>query len=168
MINRLIYGVVIASCIVGTVQGAQETPGVPPAEVAKIKADVTAAANEYMAKFSREDAKGIAESVYSHPAVTIRDGAVGLTEPAEIADRYASTIKKLKEGGWVKSAFLNPKVCVLTSTVALMSTKYARYDKDNKVILVGAETDVFAKTPQGWRLVALFGHGAEGGINCKE
>jgi NTF2-like protein (DUF6841) len=167
MIARLIYGVVIAFGIVGTVQAAQEVPGVPTAEVAKIKADVTAAANEYMAKFSREDAKGVAESVYSHPAVTIRDGSVELTDQAKIADRYANSIKKLKADGWVRSAFLNPTVCVLTSTVALMSTQYARYDKDNKVILVGAETDVFAKTPQGWKLVALFGHGAEGGITCK-
>jgi hypothetical protein len=168
MINRLIYGVVIASCIAGSAQGAQETQGVPPAEVAKIKAEVTAAANEYMAKFSKEDAKGIAEDVYSHPAVTIRDGSVETTDQAQLADSYANNIKKLKAAGWVRSAFLNPTVCVLTSNVALMSTKFARYDKDNKVILVGAETDVFTKTPQGWRLVALFGHGAEGGIKCKE
>lgn len=167
MINRLIYGVAIASCIVGSVQAAQQVPGVPPAEVAKIKADVTAAANEYMAKFSREDAKGIAESVYSHPAFTIRDGTVEVTDQAQLAERYANNIKRLKADGWVRSAFLNPTVCVLTPDVALMSTKYARYDKDNKVILIGAETDVFAKTPQGWRLVALFGHGAEGGIRCK-
>ena len=168
MVNRLMYGVVIASCIVGSAWGAQEVPGVPAADVAKIKADVTAAANEYMAKFSREDAKGIAENVYSHPAFTIRDGNVEATDEAELAEGYANNIKKLKAGGWVKSVFLNPKVCVLTTTVALMSTQYARYDKDNKVILVGAETDVFTKTPQGWKLVALFGHGAEGGINCKE
>lgn len=168
MINRQIYGVVIAFCIVGSAQGAQQVPGVPPTEVAKIKADVTAAANEYMARFSREDAKGIAENVYSHPAITIRDGSVEITDQAKLAARYASSIKKLKADGWVRSAFLNPTVCVLTPNVALMSTKYARYDKDNKVILVGAETDVFTKTPQGWKLVALFGHGAEGGINCKE
>ncbi len=168
MINRLIFGTVIASCIVGSVQGAQQVQGVPPIEVAKIKADVTAAANEYMAKFSREDAKGIAENVYSHPAFTIREGSVEVTGQAELADRYAKSIKRLKADGWVRSAFLDPKVCVLTADVALMSTKYARYDKDNKVILEGAETDVFAKTPQGWKLVALFGHGAEGGINCKE
>lgn len=166
--KRLIYGVVTASCLVGSVQGAQQVQGVPPAEVTKIKADVTAAANEYMAKFSREDAKGIAENVYSHPAFTIRDGSVEVTDEAKLADQYANSIKRLKAGGWVRSAFLNPTVCVLTPNVALMSTKYARYDKDNKVILVGAETDVFAKTPQGWKLVALFGHGAEGGINCKE
>jgi uncharacterized NTF2-like protein DUF6841 len=168
MIDRLIYGVVIASCVVATVQGAQQVPGVPPAEVARIKADVTAAANEYMAKFSREDAMGIAENVYSHPAFTIRDGSVEATDQAKLAEGYANTLKRLKADGWVRSAFLNPKVCVLTANVALMSAKYARYDKDNKVILVGAETDVFAKTPQGWKLVALFGHGAEGGINCKE
>ena len=168
MINRLIYGVVIASCIAGTVQGAQQVAGVPAAEVAKIKADVTAAANEYMARFSREDAKGIAESVYSHPAFTIRDGNVEIADQSTLADGYANTLKRLKADGWVRSAFLNPKVCVLTPNVALMSAKYARYDKDNKVILVGAETDVFAKTPQGWKLVALFGHGAEGGINCKD
>lgn len=168
MIDRLIYGVLLASCIVGAARAAQEVPGVPPAEVAKIRAEVTAAANEYMAKFSREDAEGIAENVYSHPAFTIRDGNVEVTDQAKLAEGYANNIKKLKAGGWVRSAFLHPTVCVLTSTVALMSTKYARYDKDNKVILVGAETDVFAKTPQGWRLVALFGHGAEGGIKCKD
>jgi len=168
MINRLIYGVVIASCIVGSVQAAQQTEGVPPAEVAKIKADVTAAANEYMAKFSREDAKGVAEEVYSHPAFAVRDGNVVISDEAKLADQYANSIKNLKAGGWVRSAFLNPIVCVLTSNVALMSTKFARYDKDNKVILVGAETDVFAKTPQGWKLVALFGHSPQRGISCKE
>lgn len=168
MIKRLIYGVVIASCMVGSVQGAQQAEGVPPAEVAKIKADVTAAANEYMAKFSKEDAKGVAQDVYSHPAVAIRDGSVQLSDEATLAEQYANNIKRLKAGGWVRSAFLNPTVCVLTSNVALMSTKFARYDKDNKVILVGAETDVFTKTPQGWKLVALFGHSPERGISCKE
>src|SRR5579862_282662 len=164
MINRLIYGIVIASCISASVLGAQPEQRVSPAEVAKIKADVTAAANEYMAKFSRGDATGIAEDVYSHPAITIRDGTVEVTDKAQLADRYANNLKTLKAAGWVRSAFLNPKVCVLSGTVALMSTKFARYDKDNKVIYEGGETDVFAKTPQGWRLVALFGHGADGGI----
>jgi hypothetical protein len=168
MINRLIYGVVIACCIGGSVQGAQPGQGVPPDEVAKIKADVTAAANEYLAKFSREDAKGIAENVYSHPAFTIGSGGVDVTDEAKIADRYANNIKTLKAGGWARSAFINPKVCVLSRNVALMSSKFARYDKDNKVILEGGETDLFARTPQGWKLVALFGHGADGGINCKE
>ena len=106
MINRLIYGVVIASCIVGSVQGAQQGQGVPPTEVTKIKADVTAAANEYMAKFSREDAKGIAESVYSHPAFTIRAGGVEVTDEAKLADQYANNIKTLKAAGWLGRPFL--------------------------------------------------------------
>src|SRR6202023_2690457 len=117
--------------------------------IARIKADVTAAANEYLAKFSREDAKGIAESVYSHPAFTITNGGVEITDEAKIADRLTNNFKTLKTGGWVRSAFLNPKVCVLSRNVALMSSKFARYDKDNKVIFEGGETDVFARTPQG-------------------
>ena len=168
MINRWIGGVLMASCIVGSACGAEPTQGVPAAEVAQIKADVTAAANEYLAKFSRGDAKGIAESVYSHPAITIRNGTVELTDEAAIADRYTNNIKTLKTTGWVKSAFIDPKVCVLSRTVALMSSRFARYDKDNKVIVENGETDLFTKTPQGWKLVALFGHDAAGGINCKE
>ena len=168
MIRRLIHGVLIASCVVGTVQAAEEAQRLPAAEVAKIKADVTAAANEYLAKFSREDAKGIGEQVYSHPSLAVRNGKVELVEPDRIAESYAGRLKDLKAGGWAKSAFVNPKVCVLTSDIALMSSKYARYDKSNKVIMEGAETDVFTRTPQGWKLVALFGHGAERGIDCKE
>ena len=169
MFNRPILGIVlVASCIVGTAQAAEEPRGPSPAEVAKIKADVTAAANEYLAKFSREDAKSIGEQVYSHPSVAIRNGNVELVDQAKIAESYAGRLKNLKASGWAKSAFVNPKVCVLTSDIALMSSKYARYDKNNKVIMEGAETDVFTKTPQGWKLVSLFGHGADRGIDCKE
>src|SRR5579871_3708481 len=106
---KFIFAVVIACCIGGSAQGAEQGQGVAPAEVAKIKADVTAAANEYLAKFSKEDAKGIAENVYSHPAFTVRDGNVKAIDEAELAESYGNNIKKLKAGGWVKSAFLNPK-----------------------------------------------------------
>jgi hypothetical protein len=169
MVNRLFLGIVVGSCIVGSVQAADQLrPPVPAAEIAQIKADVTAKAYEYMARFSRQDPNGLASQVFSNPSIAVRNGKIELREPAALASGFASTVKKLKETGWVRSAFINPKVCVLTTDVALMDTRYERYDKDNKLILEGGETDLFIRTPEGWRLAAVLGHRSEYGVNCKQ
>src|SRR5215469_13041599 len=118
VVNRLFLGIIAASCVIAPIQAADQLrQPLSAAEIAKIKIDVTAKAHEYMARFSKLDADGLAAQVFSSPSIALRDGKVEIRESAALANGFASTVKKLKETGWVKSAFINPKVCVLTADV---------------------------------------------------
>ncbi len=168
MMKRFVGAVVVAAmCVAVSPASAQQKP-VPAAEVAKIKADVIKAANDYLATFSKEDWKGVAENVYSHPAIQNGPTGVSNIDPAKQIEGYTSNVKNMKAAGWVKSAFYNPTVCVINPNTALMSSRFRRYDKDNKVIAENAETGLFAKVGDNWKLVGLFGHVVDKVITCND
>jgi hypothetical protein len=138
------------------------------ADVAKIKAEVIKAGDDYLATFSKEDWKGVAETVYSRPAISIGPNGVEAIDPAKQIEGYTANVKNLKAMGWVKSAFYNPTVCVINANTALLSSKFRRYDKDNKVIFEAAETALFGKTAGGWKMVGLFGHALDKVVTCND
>ncbi len=167
MKSRVIAVVSVLACIAGTPAFAQQKP-MTPDDVAKIKADVIKAANNYLATFSKQDFKGIADKVYSHPAIAINADGVQIIDPVKQAEGMAKNVEAYKKGGWASSDFHDPKVCVINANVALMSSVFRRLDKDGKVYMEGAETDLFARTADGWKMVGLFAHSPSKTIICND
>jgi hypothetical protein len=154
MMNLFVAALAFAVCIAATPAFSQHKP-LSALETAKIKAEIAKAGDDYLLAFSKEDWKGVAESVYSHPAISI--GPMGV-----------EAIDTAKSMGWVKSAFFNPTICVLNANTALLSGKFRRYDKDNKVIFEAAEMALFGKAPDGWKIVGLFAHPVDQVVSCKD
>lgn len=125
-------------------------------EIAKIKAEVNAAGTNYMTQFSARNPKGMAQDVYSHPAIQISPKDVSVIDPAAQQAGLEAVTKRFIATGWNKTEWTQgTQVCVLSPTVAMMSGPFARFDVSNKQISNGGETQVFAKTPQGWKLILL-------------
>lgn len=167
MMKSFLSTVAIFMCVAGPVR-AQAPPPLPAAEVAKIKADVTAAAHEYLRLFSAQDAKGVSTKAYAQPALSLSTTGVSLIDPATQMAGLEQTFKRIVSEGWIKSVFVNPSVCVLNANAALMTSRFQRFDKSDQVIFEGAETALYAKTSEGWKMVGLFGHGLDKTITCSD
>lgn len=167
MMKPMIAALSFAACLAGAPAFAQQKP-LSAAETAKIKAEVAKAGDDYLAMFSKEDWKGVAENVYSHPAVSIGPNGVEAIDTAKQIADYTANVKNLKAMGWVKSAFYNPTICVLNANTALLSGKFRRYDKENKVIFEAAEMALFGKTAGGWKMVGLFAHPVDKVVSCND
>jgi hypothetical protein len=138
-----------------------------PAQVAVIKADVTAAVDRYYSLFSQRDMKALPEEIFNIPWIVI--GGSGpqpdLTKEQALA-RFEGSLKDLLANGWGKSIFTTENVCVLNGNAALASGYNTRYKTDGSVMSVGGVTYLFGKTKQGWRVVSYTGHARNKVVRC--
>ena len=138
-----------------------------PAQVAGIKADVTAAVDKYYRLFSQHDMKALPEEIFNIPWIVI--GGSGpqpdLTKEQALA-RFEGSLKDLVAQGWGRSVFTTENVCVLNANAALASGFNTRYKTDGSVMSVGGVTYLFGKTKQGWRVVSYTGHARNKVVRC--
>jgi hypothetical protein len=157
MLKTFIGALAVALCVVGSSARAQvEVKPMTAAEIATIKADVIKAANQYLVYFSNADAKSVAEKSYGNPAVGVGPKGISGQDRATVEKSFGNSFVNLKKIGWVKSVFIDPTVCVLNPNVAFLSSKYNRYDKDNKVIAELNETLVYLRDSDGWKIVGNY------------
>ncbi len=169
MMKHVIAALTISACIAGSPAFAQvEQKTLPKDEIAKIKADVIKAATEYLVYFSNSDAKSVAEKSYGPMAVAVGPNGIVAQDRAASAASFANSFVNLKKVGWVKSAWVNPIVCVLNANVAFMSSTYRRYDKDNKVIADLNETLVYLRDKDGWKIVGNYPQPMEKTVTCND
>jgi len=140
----------------------------PKAEVEKIKADVIKAATEYLVYFSNADGKSVAEKSYGPVAVDVGPNGIVAQDRAKTEAGFNKSFVNLKKSGWVKSAWVKPVVCVLNPNVALMSSTYRRYDKNNKVIADLNETLVYLRDKDGWKIVGNYPQPMEKTVTCND
>jgi hypothetical protein len=137
------------------------------AQVAAVKAEVTAAVDKYYAYFSAHDMKALPEEIFNIPWIVI--GGSGpqpdLTKEQALA-RFEASLKDLLANGWGKSIFTTENVCVLNGNAALASGYNTRYKTDGSVMSVGGVTYLFGKTKQGWRVVSYTGHARGKVVRC--
>lgn len=136
--------------------GTKPNHGGPP-DVAKAKQEVIAAVRNYMTQYSARNAKAVAHEVYSKPGLQFGPNGVSLIDPNKQEADTAVRIKQAIAEGWDKSTFPDPSACVLNPYAAIVSGAFHRHDKTGKVIYEGGETDLFVKTPAGWKMISLIG-----------
>jgi hypothetical protein len=149
-----------------TVARAQQ-PALTDADVARVKAEVSAVVDKYYAYFSARNMKALPEEIFNIPWIVI--GGSGpqpdLTREQALA-RFEGSLKDLVASGWGKSVFTIQNVCVLNASAAIASGYNTRYKTDGSVMSVGGTSYLFGRTKEGWRVVSYTGHARDKVVRC--
>jgi hypothetical protein len=136
-------------------------------DVARVKAEVTAAVDKYYAYFSAHNMKALPEEIFNIPWIVI--GASGprpdLTKQ-EALGRFEASLKDLVASGWGKSVFTTQNVCVLNASAAIASGYNTRYKTDGSVMSVGGVAYLFGRTAEGWRVISYTSHARDKVVRC--
>jgi len=144
-----------------------QQPALTDADVARVKAEVSAAVDKYYAYFSAHNMKALPEEIFNIPWIVI--GASGprpdLTKE-EALGRFEASLEDLVASGWGKSVFTIQNVCVLNASAAIASGYNTRYKTDGSVMSVGGTSYLFGRTKEGWRVVSYTGHARDKVVRC--
>ena len=144
-----------------------QQPALTAADVARVKAEVSAVVDKYYAYFSAHNMKALPEEIFNIPWIVI--GGSGpqpdLTREQALA-RFEGSLKDLIASGWGKSVFTIQNVCVLNASAAIASGYNTRYKTDGSVMSVGGTSYLFGRTKEGWRVVSYTGHARDKVVRC--
>jgi hypothetical protein len=161
--------VLAAALFIGVAASAADAqqPALAAADVARIRAEVTAAVDKYYSLFSQHNMKALPEEIFNIPWIVI--GGSGpqsdLTREQALA-RFEGSLKDLVASGWGKSVFTTENVCVLNASAAIASGYNTRYKTDGSVMSVGGVSYLFGRTKDGWRVVSYTGHARDKVVRC--
>jgi hypothetical protein len=148
--------------------GAQQPP-LSREEIARIKVEVTDAVHTYYRLFTERNMKALGERVYNVPWISIGAGGVQVDTTADaVTARFDASLKQLLAGGWDRSEFPAPAVCVLNAGAAIASGTFTRYKKDGSVMQENGVTYLFARTKDGWKIVSFTGHPVGKVVTCND
>jgi hypothetical protein len=138
-----------------------------PAGQETLKAEVSAAWEEYLKLFAEGRADVIGDRVYSAPSfnLTANGPNVSMT-PADTRARFESSIGALVKQNYARTTTKHANICVLNDATAILSVQWTRYRTDGSVLSEPAGTYVFSKTKEGWRIIAQTGHAPERVMTC--
>ncbi len=141
------------------IAGLGETPAIAQqasmnaADVAKIQADVGAAASTWVKTFSSRDIPAIVAK-WANPAIQFEPNGIKLLTPADLEANYKKTFVELAKTPFDHSEDLGHVVCVMSPTMAISSDHFRRIAKDGSVILEGYGHYLYTKKADGWRMTA--------------
>jgi len=154
----------LTAALAATPTMAQRAP-LGASEVAKIQADVKAAAENYVKIFGQRDLRTIVDKVWAHPAVEITPNGVKLLTPADVEANYTKMFADLAKTQYDHSD-TKLSVCVLTPAMAVASGPFKRINKDGSVLLEGSMSYLFTKMSDGWRITTNLGVQPNKIVNC--
>lgn len=167
--GRLMLRIAIVAlfCAAATPVTRAQQPALTDADVARVRAEVTAVVDKYYAYFSAHNMKALPEEVFNIPWIVI--GGSGprpdLTKE-EALGRFEASLKDLVASGWSKSVFTTQNVCVLNASAAIASGFNTRYKTDGSVMSVGGVAYLFGRTKDGWRVVSYTSHARDKVVRC--
>lgn len=133
-------------------------------------ADAAAKLHEYFDAFNAKDTSRVSEEIYSTP-VHIGGGSGHriLGDPAAAVANLDNLYAQIEAQGWKESVIDDLKVCVLSPTLALVDTRYARMTHDGEPIPPAVRTTLYVlqKLESDWRIVAFYGHDADKRPACE-
>ncbi len=169
LLRALVMGLVIGGSVFIAVGAEAQQARMSAADVAKYKADVTQAMANYIAAFNARNPKGIADDVFSNPAVNMGANGVTVDDTAAVEARYKNNIGNLEKSGWQKSQTQSVSVCVMNPNVAFAVSSYTRVKTDGSPHSAGSSTYMFNKGKDGkWRIVMLIGHDSSKVLSCTD
>ena len=132
-----------------------------------LKAEVSAAWEDYLKLFAEGRADAIGDRVYLAPSfnLTANGPNVSMT-PADTRARFETSIAALVKQNYARTTTKHANICVLNDATAILSVQWTRYRKDGSVLSEPAGTYVFSKTKDGWRIIAQTGHAPERVMSC--
>jgi len=133
------------------------------------KNDAEAKLYEYFELFTAKDTERIASEIYSTP-LHIGGGESHrvLADPAAAEANLTNLYAQIEQQGWVESRISDLSTCVLTDSLALVDTRYARLRADGTPIPPAVRTTLYVvqKIEGHWRIVAFYGHGSDNRPSC--
>jgi hypothetical protein len=132
--------------------------------------DAGAKLHEYFDAFNAKDTSRVSTEIYSTP---VHIGGGGghrvLADPAAAVTNLDNLYTEIEAQGWKESVIDNLKICVLSESLALVDTRYARMTHDGKPIPPAVRTTLYVlqKLDGDWRIVAFYGHGADKRPACE-
>ena len=134
---------------------------------AAAQAEVRSAWDEYIRAFSAGRADLIADGVYLAPSFNLAEAGIQVSmSPADTRARFKAAMEMLAAQSYLRTETKSARICLLNDTAAVLSGQFTRYRKDGSVLAEAAGTYVFAKLPQGWRIVASIPHSPERVLKC--
>lgn len=143
---------------------ASATAGADDAE------DAAAKLHEYFDAFNAKDTSRVSTQIYSTPVhIGGGSGHRVLADPAAAVANLDNLFSQIEAQGWKESVISNLKVCVLSATLALVDTRYARMTHDGQPIPPAVRTTLYVLQKLGgeWRIVAFYGHDADKRPTCE-
>jgi hypothetical protein len=164
----LLAGLLTGASLTGAEAQSHDKPSA--AEQAAIKQDVLAAMQAYYAFYGARDADSLSTKVFNLPWTMVGGNGVRVEKtPEEVKARFQAGLKGMDETGYARSVLDNPTVCVLSANAAFISGKYHREKQDGTMIgSQSASTYFFARTSDGWRVVAGVTHSPEKLATCND
>lgn len=153
MRTRLYSGALLVVTVLAGSSASAQSPN-----RAQVRAEVSAALEEYVTAFSQQRADFIAERVYTAPAYFLGGAGVDvrMTTP-DVKARFEAMLAPLAAQGYLRSEIRSSAVCVLSDVTALVRLDFARVRTDDSVMLEGTAFYLYTRTAEGWRIVASIG-----------
>ena len=126
--------------------------------------DAAAKLHEYFAAFNARDTSRVSTEIYSTPVhIGGGSGHRVLADPAAAVANLDNLFTQIEAQGWKESVIENLKVCVLSESLALVDTRYARMTHAGEPIPPAVRTTLYVlqKLDENWRIVAFYGHDAD-------
>jgi hypothetical protein len=123
--------------------------------------DASAKVYEYFDVFNAKDIQRIIDSIYSTPVhVGGGSGHRVLADDDAAIDNLTGLYEMLDGQGWKESVIENVRTCLLSSSLALVDTRYSRIDLDGNAIPPVIRTNLYIvqKIDGEWRIVSFYGH----------
>ena len=150
-----------ALLVIGTPVGGQTLDG---AERQAIRDEVDAFFDQYYAWYSAGAADEIARHAYNVPY--LRGDGTALSTSDEVRQWVAEAWARLDAQGYGRSDMPDRNICVLSEGAAIVSGRGLRFRKDGGLFGEYGWTYSVVRTPDGWRIVSIFGHDPAQAVRC--
>lgn len=158
VVTRVIAIALVVAGSVSTV--AAQTP---PVDSQALKAEVNAFMDLYWQLWSAGKIDDLVERIY-HPSGQMSNAGHASIE--ELKRRFPATRKALTDKGYGRSQMPVRNVCVMGSSVAIVSGRGLRYLTDGSVMAAFGWTYTLIKGPGGWRMTSIFTHDPDKPLTC--
>lgn len=137
-------------------------PPAPPDEP-RIKAEVNAFMDDYWKLFSAGQIDQLVSRIY-HPFGQLDNRGHSTIE--QMRTRFPDSRKAMVAGGYGRSNMPVRHICVLGSSVAIVSGRGVRYLTDGRVMGEFGWTYTLVKGESGWRMVSIYSHDPAVAVTC--
>ena len=157
-------GLLMAGFLSASAMGQQG--GLSAADVAKIKAETTAAMTAYVKLYSARDAKTIAQKFVTNPVMLVDTDGMTWATPDQAFTIFDGKFKDLNKTQYDHSEPLPLTVCVLTASNAIVSGKFRRINHDGSLLVEASAAYLFTKMADGWRISGQLGSQKNKVVTC--
>jgi hypothetical protein len=160
MVTRVIAIALVVTGGIGTVAAQTQTP---PVNTEALKAEVNAFMDLYWQLWSAGKIDELVERIY-HPIGQLSNS--GHASIDQLKKQFPASRKALTDKGYGRSNMPVRNICIMGSTVAVVSGRGIRYLTDGSEMAAFGWTYTLIKGQGGWRMTSIFTHAPDKPLTC--